>query len=190
MPRVLFASFALFLVACAPAASTGGTVAPPPAPPDRMVFMAGFKPQANLPFVAAYVAKDRGYFREQNLDVEIQHSAGQGEHVRLATAGVVQVTTATGMNVVSLAADPGLPLVALAVFGQRSDQAFAVRAETPIRTAKDFEGKVVAFPPSGSPMSPRARRSSASAHSSSDLCEPYCSRPSGSARTTSRRSTS
>jgi ABC-type nitrate/sulfonate/bicarbonate transport system substrate-binding protein len=145
MPRLLFALVTLLVLACAPAAPTAGTVAPPPAPPDRMVFMAGYKPQANLPFVAAYVAKDRGYFREQNLDVEIQHSAGQGEHVRLATAGVVQVTTAAGMNVITLAADPGLPLVAFAVFGQRSDQAFAVRAESPIRTAKDFEGKVVGY---------------------------------------------
>jgi ABC-type nitrate/sulfonate/bicarbonate transport system substrate-binding protein len=143
--RLVPALVVLVVVACAPAAPTAGTVAPPPAPPDRMVFMAGFKPQANLPFVAAYVAKDRGYFREQNLDVEIQHSAGQGEHVRLATAGVVQVTTASGMNVITLAADPGLPLVVFAVFGQRSDQAFAVRAESPIRTAKDFEGKVVGY---------------------------------------------
>ncbi|GIW08445.1 MAG: hypothetical protein KatS3mg060_3250 [Dehalococcoidia bacterium] len=145
MIRIVLALLALLITACAPAAPTAGSVAAPPAPPDRMVFMAGYKPQANLPFVAAYVAKDRGYFREQNLDVEIQHSAGQGEHVRLATAGVVHVTTASGMNVITLAADPGLPLVAIAVFGQRSDQAFAVRAESPIRTAKDFEGKVVGY---------------------------------------------
>ncbi|MCS6801654.1 MAG: ABC transporter substrate-binding protein [Chloroflexota bacterium] len=145
MFRILPALLVLIAVACAPAAPTAGNVPPPPAPPDRMVFMAGYKPQANMPFVAAYVAKDRGYFREQNLEVEIQHSAGQGEHVRLLTAGVVQVTTAAGMNVITLAAESGLPLVAFAVFGQRSDQAFAVRAESPIRTAKDFEGKVVGY---------------------------------------------
>ena len=27
-----------------------------PGPPDKVTFMAGFKPQANLPFVGAYVA--------------------------------------------------------------------------------------------------------------------------------------
>ncbi|MFN8532223.1 MAG: ABC transporter substrate-binding protein [Dehalococcoidia bacterium] len=145
MTRLIPLLVAAIILACAPATSSTGSVAPPPAPPDRMTFMAGYKAQANLPFVAAYVAKDRGLFREQNLDVEIQHSAGQGEHVRLATSGVVQVTTATGMNVLTLAADPGLPLVAFAVFGQRSDQTFAVRADSPIRTVKDFEGKVVGY---------------------------------------------
>ena len=33
-----------------------------------VTFMAGFKPQANLPFVAAYVAQEKGYFAEQGLD--------------------------------------------------------------------------------------------------------------------------
>ena len=30
-----------------------------PQPDEKMVFMAGFKAQANLPFVAAYVAQER-----------------------------------------------------------------------------------------------------------------------------------
>jgi ABC-type nitrate/sulfonate/bicarbonate transport system substrate-binding protein len=143
--RRLVALLALLLVGCAPTTPTGSTVAPPPPPPDQLVFMAGYKAQANLPFVAAYVAKDLGFFREQNLEVEIQHSAGQGEHIRLLTTGVVHVTTATGMNVLSLAAESNLPLVAIALFGQRSDQAFAVKADTPIRTPKDFEGRVVGY---------------------------------------------
>ena len=32
--------------------------------PDEVVFMAGFKPQANLPFAAVYVAEEKGYFDE------------------------------------------------------------------------------------------------------------------------------
>ena len=44
---------------CANCGHVGGTAdfAPTPAEPDDIVFMAGFKPQANLPFVGAYVAK-------------------------------------------------------------------------------------------------------------------------------------
>ena len=37
---------------------------------DEVVFMAGFKAQANLPFAAVYVAQEMGYFTEENLDVE------------------------------------------------------------------------------------------------------------------------
>ena len=35
--------------------------------PAKVTFMAGFKPQANLPFVTAYVAQEKGYFAEQGL---------------------------------------------------------------------------------------------------------------------------
>ncbi len=145
MRRLMTLLSILALMGCTPAQITTGAVAPPPAPKDKMVFMAGYKAQANLPFVAAYVAHDRGFFAEENLDVEIQHSAGSGEHARLATAGVVQVTTASGQSVLTLGADPGLPLVAIAQFGQRSDQAFAVKADSPIKSAKDWEGKVVGY---------------------------------------------
>ena len=48
---------------------------------EKVVFMAGFKPQANLPFVAAYVAQEKGFFAEENLDVEIRH-ASSGEQPR------------------------------------------------------------------------------------------------------------
>ena len=55
-----------------------------------VTFMAGFKPQANLPFVAAYVAQEKGYFREQGLDVDIRHSTGQ--HLTLLISGDVDVS--------------------------------------------------------------------------------------------------
>src|SRR5438876_8186080 len=67
----------IFLSACAPPAQQ------PPAP--RIVhFMAGYKPQANLPFVAVYVAQANGYFAQQGLQVDIAHASGQGEHLKLA----------------------------------------------------------------------------------------------------------
>ena len=52
-------------------------------PPVNVIFMAGFRAQANLPFVAAYAAKDQGFFSEEGLDVTIRHSSGQNEHLKL-----------------------------------------------------------------------------------------------------------
>ena len=52
-----------------------------PGPLQKVVFMAGFKPQANLPFVVAYVAQEKGFFRDQNLEVDIRH-ASRGEHLK------------------------------------------------------------------------------------------------------------
>ena len=58
--RVLF-SIGVLLAVIVPILSACGSGG---ATLTKVTFMAGFKPQANLPFVAAYVAKDKGYFRE------------------------------------------------------------------------------------------------------------------------------
>ena len=110
-----------------------------------MVFMPGFKPQANLPFVGAYVAKEKGYFDAQGLDVTIQHSPGKGEHLQLLTMGKVQVTTQDAAIMLKRRAEPGLPLVSIALIGQRGQQAFAALADSGIQSPKDWEGKVIGY---------------------------------------------
>lgn len=110
-----------------------------------MTFMAGYKPQANLPFVGAYVAKEKGFFEQNGLDVTIEHSPGKGEHVQLLVAGTVQVTTMDAATVLQRRADPGLPVVAIALIGQKGQQAFAALKESGIETPKDWEGKTVGY---------------------------------------------
>lgn len=114
-----------------------------------LTFMAGFKPQANLPFVGAYVAQEMGYFAEEGLDVTIRHSAGGGEHLQLLAAGEVQVTTQDAAVLLQRRADPGLPLVSLGLIGQRGQQAFVALSESGIASPDDWEGRVVGF--KGSP---------------------------------------
>ena len=118
----------------------------PAAPTARRAlhFMAGYKPQANLPFVGAYMAQQRGYFAEHGLDVEITHAAGQGEHLKLLLQGTVQVTTGDADSVILRRAE-GLPVVAVALLGQRGQRAFAVQENSEIRSPKDFEGKTVGY---------------------------------------------
>lgn len=112
--------------------------------PREVTFMAGFRAQANLPFVAVYVAQERGYFAEEGLTVNIRHSAGQDEHFKLLLAGEVQFTTGTAAQLLKQRAD-GLPLQAVALFGQRGDQGFVVRAGSGIAQPADFRGKTVGF---------------------------------------------
>ena len=107
--------------------------------------MGGYKPQANLPFVAAYVANDLGYFAEQGLKVDIQHATGQGEHLKLLLQGAVDVTTSDADGVLKRRADQDLPIVAFALFGQRGSQAFAVLDDSDIRSPRDFEGRIVGY---------------------------------------------
>jgi ABC-type nitrate/sulfonate/bicarbonate transport system substrate-binding protein len=112
---------------------------------EALTFMAGFKPQANLPFVGAYVAKEKGFFEQNGLDVTIEHSAGRGEHVQLLVAGKVQVTTMDAATILQRRADPGLPVVSIALIGQKGQQAFAALASSGMRTPKDWEGKTVGY---------------------------------------------
>ncbi|MBI2165566.1 MAG: ABC transporter substrate-binding protein [Chloroflexi bacterium] len=113
-------------------------------PLRKVVFMAGFKAQANLPFVAAYVAREKGYFADQGLDVDMRHSTGQ--HLQLLMSGDVDFTTADANSVLKRrAGDPMLPIVAIALFGQRGQQAFIVLKESGIQTPKDWEGKTFGY---------------------------------------------
>lgn len=110
----------------------------------KVTFMAGFRPQANLPFVAAYVALEKGFFREQGLEVDIRHAAAGGSTKFLVT-GEVDFTTADAGLVLKRRADPGLPIVAFALFGQRGQQAFAVLKESGIQSPKEWEGKTFGY---------------------------------------------
>jgi ABC-type nitrate/sulfonate/bicarbonate transport system substrate-binding protein len=141
----VFVALVGLLAACSPAAPPA---APPPAPPPSQLrtlhFMAGYKPQANLPFVLVYMAQARGYFAQQGLQVDISHATGQGEHLKLLLQGTVDVTTAAGDALLARHAD-GLPVVGFALLGQRSQSAYAVLASSDIRSPRDWVGRTVGF---------------------------------------------
>jgi len=138
---LVLASLAAVLIGC------GNDSSPPSGErtdaPRKLTFMAGFKPQANLPFVGAYVAKEKGFFEELGVDVDIRH-AQSGEHLQLLLAGEVQVATANAANVIQRVAD-GLPIMAIALIGQKSEQGFAVGANSGINTVKDWAGKRLGY---------------------------------------------
>ncbi|MEK6207194.1 MAG: ABC transporter substrate-binding protein [Chloroflexota bacterium] len=141
--RALAVLAAVLLVACnAPAAAPSPS--PSAVPVEKVTFIAGFKPQADLPFVAVYMAQAKGYFRDQSLEVDIQH-ATQGEHVQLLATDRAQFSTGAAGDVMKRVASAGVPLVAIAQIGQRDEQSFAVRADSPIRTLKDWEGRLVGY---------------------------------------------
>lgn len=109
-----------------------------------ITFMAGFRAQANLPFVAVYVADAEGFFADEGLDVSIQHSAGQDEHVRLLLAKDIEFTTGTAAQALRRNVD-GNPVQAIALFGQRGDQGFVATAASGIDAPEDFAGRSVGF---------------------------------------------
>ena len=111
---------------------------------DRLTFMAGFKPQANLPFVAAYVAQEKGYFADQGLEVDIRHAA-MGEHLQLLLSGDVNITTADAESVLNRRSDPGLPIRAIVLFGQKGQQGYVALKSSGIESPNDWEGKTFGY---------------------------------------------
>ena len=151
-PRPLLAALlpllvAVLLAACeneggSPDESAASSPALSPAAPDKITFMAGFKPQANLPFVGAYVAQEKGFFAEQNLEVEIQHVNTPGENFKFLSLGQVQFSTGDAATVIERAGDdPPLGIVAIALIGQQGQQGFAVLADSGIETPADWAGR-------------------------------------------------
>ena len=135
MKKLLTASvvFALLLTGCG---STG------PAPSNQsltpVTIMLDWSPNTN--HTGLYVAKDKGFFKDQGLDVQIVPPSSQGTVEQLVATGKVafgvsqqeQVTTAQASD---------LPLVSLAAIIQHNTSGFASVPERNIKTAKDFEGK-------------------------------------------------
>ena len=124
---------------------TDSSPTPVERPAEKVTFMAGFKAQANLPFVGVYVAQEKGFFLEQGLDVDIQHSDGS-QHIQLLAAGKVQFATADAAQVLRLRAEePVLPLLAIALIGQTGQQGWVSLADSGIAEPSDWVGKTVGF---------------------------------------------
>ena len=112
--------------------------------PNNVTFMAGYKPQANLPFVATYVAQEKGYFKEHNLEVEILHTTS-GDNIQLLMSGDVDITTSDATSVLKRRSDPGIPITAFALFGQKGQQGFLSLKSSDFNSPKDWEGKTFGY---------------------------------------------
>lgn len=112
---------------------------------DVLVFMAGYKPQASLPFVGVYVAEQMGFYDEENLEVKILHTAGSGEHLQLLAAGKVDVTTQDAAILLQRRSEPGLPLVSIALIGQKGQQAYVALQESGIESPEQWAGHSIGY---------------------------------------------
>jgi len=126
---------------------------PTEAPPAKVAFMAGFKPRANLPFVGVYVAQEKGYFADENLEVEIRHVTTPGDNFKFLATNEIQFTTADASALLEKrAGEPSLPFVSIALIGQTGQQGFAVLANSGIETPADWVGKTAGY--KGSQVTP------------------------------------
>jgi NitT/TauT family transport system substrate-binding protein len=92
----------------------------------------------------AFVAAHTGIFKKHGLDVEIQLAPAANATIPALIAGGMQVSGPTPSAVIA-AVEQGLELVVLAgglyVGKESKEPAILVKPESPIKLAKDFEGK-------------------------------------------------
>lgn len=139
MKRVLSAVAALSAVALT-AFATAPARAQPAAAPDKLSVRLDFSPWGVQ--AAMHLAKNRGWFREANLDVDIQDGRGSGNTIQLVNAGQADVGQVQ-VGLVGSARAQGANIRAIATFQRRTDLCILVDRDAPINRAADLRGKTI-----------------------------------------------
>jgi len=93
----------------------------------------------NTNHTGIYVAREKGYFAKENLDVTILQP-GEGENNQIVAAGKADFGISSQESVIQ-ARVAGIPLVSIGAIIQHNTSAFASLEKSNIRSVKDFEGK-------------------------------------------------
>jgi ABC-type nitrate/sulfonate/bicarbonate transport system substrate-binding protein len=107
------------------------------APKQKVTVMLDWFPNTN--HTGLYVAKDKGYFAKEGLDVQIVQPA-EGGNPQLVASGKSDFAVSY-QEEVTVARSQKIPVVAVAAVIQHNTSGFASPVEKNIKTPKDFEGK-------------------------------------------------
>ncbi|KGX91329.1 nitrate ABC transporter substrate-binding protein [Pontibacillus halophilus JSM 076056 = DSM 19796] len=94
----------------------------------------------NTNHTGLYVAKEKGYFEEEGLDVEILQPGENANVNSMVASGEIDFGVGYQEGVTQ-ARDQGIPLVSIGAILQHNTSMFASLEETDIHSVKDFEGK-------------------------------------------------
>ena len=133
----------LVLAACAPSPSEP-TGAPPTTPQemDQIRLPMGFIP--NVQYAPFYVAVDKGYFRENGIEIEFDYSF-ETDGVTLVGADDLQFALVSGEQVL-LARAQDLPVVYVLGWWQDYPVGVAAKTEQGIQSPADLKGKQIGLP--------------------------------------------
>lgn len=98
-------------------------------------------PQAQ--FTGYYVALEKGYFREEGIDLAINPGGPNLLTENLVATGADTFGVSGGTDSVFAARDKGLPVVCVGITHQETPFVFVARKDGPVRSIKDFQGRNV-----------------------------------------------
>jgi NitT/TauT family transport system substrate-binding protein len=94
----------------------------------------------NAGFVGDLVAKEKGFWKQQDLDVEIRPGGVGISPIKVVTTGDAQIGVTTGDQLL-LAREEAAPVTAVALAYQDNPLVWIFRAATNIHSIRDFKGK-------------------------------------------------
>lgn len=112
---------------------------------DKIVFGTGFGVLGRDAFV--HVAVEKGYFREQNIEVQIVPGAGTVDTMRQLAAGKRDIGFGDFNALVLTRANEGIPVKGVYMVSQDVLSTYIALKESGITTPKDLEGKTIADAP-------------------------------------------
>ena len=136
--RLICIAAALFALAAAPAFAQGK---------EKVVLLLNWYVYSeHAPF---FLGKERGYYDQEGIDLEIQEGRGSGVTVQAVAAGTANFGYADVATMIK-AASKGAPVTAVGVALQTSPMSAMGFAEKNIRKPADIKGKTVAVTPGDS----------------------------------------
>lgn len=100
----------------------------------------------NPTFSALIVAKEKGYYAREGLNLNIGQGAGEKPAIQSVVAGKDEFAFATGLATAK-AIDRDVSIIMVANYIKRVPMAVAAHPDIPLRTPKDLEGNVGPHPP-------------------------------------------
>jgi NitT/TauT family transport system substrate-binding protein len=96
-----------------------------------------------------YVALDKGYYKQEGLNVSILRGQGSGDAIKKVAAGAAMFGFADAGSLVLARGNDGVPVKLVAVVYLQPPQALFVLDSSDIRKPKDLEGKTLGETPAG-----------------------------------------
>ena len=109
---------------------------------DNLSIMLDWYP--NAVHSAIYVAQEKGYFKDEGLNVKIEMPADTNDPLKLAATGKVDLAISYQKQAI-LSKSEGIPIVSVAALVRHSLDTLMVKKSSGIKTPKDLEGKNVGY---------------------------------------------
>ena len=101
-------------------------------------------------YVPHYTALEKGWYKDEGLDVKIVRGQGSADTVKRIAAGQGEVGIADISTVIAARANTDVKVKAIALWYRRPPHGVFVRTDSPIKSPKELEGKKLAISPGNS----------------------------------------